>query len=241
LWSSSVAAVAFDCFGTLADFAEPDFIRLFGDLSRSFQLGIAARELWDLWLRHGRELAKERGRDPDDPLAGPEPSFVPMRDIWLPQFERTFATLAGRGNSAQARQLMIERLSAANCYPEVPLLLNELRSTHRLAVLSNADDDFLDACLTRNGLKFETVVSSESARSYKPRAPIFESLWRNLGLQPDQILYVGDSPVADLLGAHAAGMPVAWVNRSGSGLPDRIPAPELELAALSALPEFLGA
>ena len=108
-----------------------------------------------------------------------------------------------------------------------------------MAVLSNADDDFLTSFLQRTGLDFETVVSSEAVRSYKPRATIFRALCDALGLPPGEVLYVGDSPIADLLGARAAGLAVAWVNRAGAKLPDRVPEPDLEIRDLTGLLDVL--
>jgi len=238
-WAAAVAAVVFDCFGTLANFGEPDFVAAFDELCHESGLALSGKELWNRWLEHGRDLARERGRDPKDPLAGPEPRFVPFREIWLPQFRRTFESLGAEADPVRARDFVVDKLSGARCYPEVAQVLGELRGRYTLAVLSNADDNFLHACLDRNGVKLETVVSSESARSYKPRARIFRHVCRLLGLAPEQILYVGDSPVADVLGAHAAGMPVAWINHAGIALPEKTPTPELELSALDQLPALL--
>jgi 2-haloalkanoic acid dehalogenase type II len=234
-----VAAVAFDCYGTLANFVEQDFVLVFDEICLQSRLPLSDRQLWDRWLEQGRVLARERGRDPQDPLAGPEPTFMPMRDIWLAQFERTFAPFGVAGRAAGARDLLVERLSDAGCYPEVAEVLQHLRAYYRLAVLSNADDDFLGACLARNELEFETVVSSESARSYKPRGPIFDRVCELLRLDAAQVLYVGDSPIADLLGARAAGMAVGWINRGRIALPENVPAPDLELTGLTALVNLL--
>jgi FMN phosphatase YigB (HAD superfamily) len=109
-----------------------------------------------------------------------------------------------------------------------------------VALLSNADDDFLLPCLERNGIAFETVVSSESARVYKPHEAIFHGLAAELGLKPAEIMYVGDSHFADVLGAKHAGLRVAWLNREGHALPDGVPQPDLELRSLSELVDLLG-
>jgi 2-haloacid dehalogenase len=240
-WMAGVRAVVLDCYGTLADFAEQDFITAFEEICSESSLTVGGRELWDRWLEQGRELARERGRDPQDPLAGPEPSFATLASIWLPQFALTFRALGETADAERARDYIVEKLAKATCYPEIPSVLEQLGRRFRLAVLSNADDDFLRTCLVRNRLEFEQIVSSESARSYKPRARIFHAIYGLLGLSAEQILYVGDSPIGDVLGARSAGMPVAWVNRSGVALPERIPAPQLELRDLSQLPRLLDA
>ena len=99
-------------------------------------------------------------------------------------------------------------------------MLSALKSRYRLGILSNADDDFLSACLEKNGLQseFEVIVTSESAGVYKPHQDIFHSFCEAVGLERHEVLYVGDSQSADVLGAKNAGMPVAWVNRDGSSL-----------------------
>jgi 2-haloalkanoic acid dehalogenase type II len=118
-------------------------------------------------------------------------------------------------------------------------VLHALRGSYRIAVLSNADDDFLSSFLKRTGLEFEAVVSSEAARSYKPRSAIFAHLCSLLELEPREVLYVGDSPMADLLGARSAGLATAWINRDGQKLPDKIPAPDVEIRDLRELLEVL--
>ena len=114
-------------------------------------------------------------------------------------------------------------------------MLEALRPRYRLAVLSNADDDFLTATLQRNNLRFDTVVTSEQAGAIKPDPAIFHYLTERLGLQPEQVLYVGDNPVPDVLGPRQAGLRVAWVNRTGIRRPRRVPPPDIRVRNLSEL------
>ncbi len=107
------------------------------------------------------------------------------------------------------------RLAEAEAFPDARAAVEGLRARYQVALLSNADDDFLLPCLERNGIAFETVVSSESARVYKPHEAIFHGLAAELGLKTVDIMYVGDSHFADVLGAKHAGLRVAWLNREG--------------------------
>lgn len=54
---------------------------------------------------------------------------------------------------------------------------------------------------------------SETFGLKKPDPTIFHAAAACLGLPPADILFVGDNPVADIVGAHAAGMPAAWLHR----------------------------
>lgn len=243
-WEAPISAILFDCFGTLADCGDRQFLNVFRRICEEATLPLAGKDLWDRWLEHGRALARERGRDPGDPLAGPEPQFAPYRDTWLLQFERLFQSLGGSvgcaGDAPGACRAMVDVLARARCFPEVHRVVDALRPHFRLGVLSNADDDFLGACLAENRLDFDLVVSSEMAGCYKPRARIFRHACDALGLPPAQVLYVGDHPVADVLGALSAGLPAVWLNRGSTTFPDRVPAPHAEIGDLGLLPRLLG-
>jgi 2-haloalkanoic acid dehalogenase type II len=132
-------------------------------------------------------------------------------------------------------------LADAPAFDETAYVLTSLKARYRLGILSNADDDFLTACLERNGLQsaFEIVVTSESAGFYKPSEDIFRSFCEAAGVARHEVLYVGDSQSADVLGAKNAGMAVAWVNRDGSPLKQGVPQPDHEIASLRDLLDIL--
>lgn len=57
---------------------------------------------------------------------------------------------------------------------------------------------------------FTCVVVSESAGVVKPHPKIFAAGAAGLGLPPEEILFVGDQPLADIQGARDAGMHTIW-------------------------------
>ena len=81
----------------------------------------------------------------------------------------------------------------------------------RLAVLSDLPPRRKLELLGLEG-RFEFALCSEESGYLKPARAPFELLERNLGLGPERILYVGNSPKIDL-GAKAAGMAAAIVSR----------------------------
>ncbi len=54
---------------------------------------------------------------------------------------------------------------------------------------------------------------SETFGLKKPDPAIFHAAAECLGIPPTDILFVGDNPTADVVGAHAAEMPAAWLHR----------------------------
>ena len=45
---------------------------------------------------------------------------------------------------------------------------------------------------------------------------IFHAACAGLDLPPQEVLHIGDDPALDVLGASAAGMRSAWLNRTGA-------------------------
>jgi putative hydrolase of the HAD superfamily len=92
--------------------------------------------------------------------------------------------------------------------------LERLRAAgFRLAVVSNSEGT-VEAMLEEVGLRpfFETVVDSAVVGSVKPDALIFQIALDRLGLRPADAVMVGDSPTADVHGAHALGIRAALVD-----------------------------
>jgi len=79
--------------------------------------------------------------------------------------------------------------------------------------VSNVDESDLQAAIAAHGLRFDGVVSSERARSYKPDRLIFEHAWSLLGVCPGRCVHVGDSLHSDVGGAQAVGITAVWIER----------------------------
>ena len=78
------------------------------------------------------------------------------------------------------------------------------------------------------GAPFQAVVTAESAGFYKPDPRIYEAGVEALHVLPDEVLFVAGSPF-DVVGAHAAGLRVAWHN------PARLAGDEAERRAFAVL------
>ncbi|MBI2216584.1 MAG: HAD family hydrolase [Candidatus Rokubacteria bacterium] len=122
-------------------------------------------------------------------------------------------------------------------------LLERLAERFRLAVVSNFDYSptalgILDAAGVSH--LFETIVVSDQVGWRKPKPDIFHVALGTLGVAPSEALFVGDRVDIDVVGAHAVGMPVAWINRHGDPLPQDIAPPTFEIRDLAELGPILG-
>ena len=103
--------------------------------------------------------------------------------------------------------------SSIRAYPFMAEALKAASGRYKLAILS----DFPLGCkldaLGVSGL-FCFEASSEEFGALKPSGIPFRAMLDALGLQPEEVLYVGDSESKDIRGASAAGMRSALISTS---------------------------
>ncbi len=105
-------------------------------------------------------------------------------------------------------------------YDDVAAALDDV---HRLgvatAVLTNGTTAQQTAKLSALGLLdvVGPVFTAEDLGVAKPRPEAFARVCTALGLPPEQVLYVGDNHVVDVLGARAAGLQAVHLDRTGHG------------------------
>jgi putative hydrolase of the HAD superfamily len=99
------------------------------------------------------------------------------------------------------------------CYSDAVPALERLAARYPLVSLSNGNAD-----LERIGLArfFHFSISSRAFGKAKPAVEIFHAACTRLNLPPDEVLHVGDDPLMDVVGASAAGLRSAWLNRHGA-------------------------
>ena len=177
-------------------------------------------------------------------LDGEVPAFRPYREEWPEHFEICFEELGLPGDPQRSHSRLVELIAEGQAFPETKRVVDSVSKRFPTALLSNADDDFLLPCMKRNGLDFAVVISSEGVGAYKPHAAIFRELSSRLELPPENILSVGDSKLADVIGAKNAGLRAAWLNRTGAEPwqrpPDHALDPDYEIRSLDGLLEILG-
>ncbi len=82
-----------------------------------------------------------------------------------------------------------------------------------ICCVSNADTKPLMAAITKHGLRFDAVVTSEAARCYKPEPLIFRQALNALGIRANRAMHIGDSLHSDIGGANNLGITTAWIRR----------------------------
>ena len=224
--------VIFDMFNTLAQDQAHQWDGTFASIIEDQGLGTDLEVFKAEWHSQARVFQQERVR-PDLP-------FQSYFEGWRDTYARTFDVLGLRGDAAAASRKSIRELGSRPLFDETRQALERVQSGWRIAVLSNADDDFLLPVLAGAGLQFEAVLSSEQARCYKPNAGLFQEMLRRLDTSPGEGVYVGDRQYEDVQGAGQVGLRTIWVNRSGTPADANLAAPDMEISSLLEIPGKLG-
>jgi putative hydrolase of the HAD superfamily len=207
--------VTFDAAGTLIHLSEPPG-KTYADVARHFGYDFDPARLEAgfraAWKSLGSRVESEGPRPDDD------------RGWWLEVVTRAL-TLGGY--SIQPMDEYFDRLYRAfalpgawKLFPEVDEVLGTLQSRSvRLGLISNFDRRLYEV-LEHLGIRdrFEYIVISSEVGSDKPAPRIFLEAARRFGVDPEQILHVGDDPERDGAGATAVGMTMILVDHRKLGL-----------------------
>ena len=191
-----MSAILFDFFGTLVSYSPSrteqgyprshalvphlSYPEFLAGLDACFARFDAAADVDDREFSMAETAAAFLGRPQDDPAVA--------------EFERTY----------------IAEWSAAVAYPDgVDTLLKELRSRHRLAVVSNPHSPtMVPRMLAAHGIAdlFDAVVLSVDVGRRKPHPAMYSAALDALGITAAEAVFVGDSREADFVGPTAAGI-----------------------------------
>ena len=176
-----------------------------------------------------------------------ERSRFSRREIW-----RSVCDALGQG--IDERRLVAwegeywERVNAlTRVFPEAPGILDALRATHRLALISNTQGQAeggghrLGAFPDLERVFECIVIAGEKDIPAKPDAEAFLHCLRKMKLDPDECIYVGDDYRFDVCGSRDVGMRPVWlkhrsVDRNWPVVDTDVPV----ITSLEALPSLCG-
>jgi 2-haloacid dehalogenase len=217
-----IAALTFDCYGTLID----------------WEAG-TIEALRPLLTRNGVTLSDDEiirfCQDFEEPLC--EPPFKPYKDVLagvVDGFGRHFDFRV----SAAERSGLAASVASWRPFPDTVEALRALGRRYTLAIISNIDDDLFAASARQLEVPFDAVITAEQARCYKPRPPIFEEALRRLGAAPGSVAHVAEG-VTEIAPMRQLGCTTVWVRRNGRSARLLTEASDLEVPDLRSLMPWL--
>lgn len=119
---------------------------------------------------------------------------------------------AGIPHTDEEVRTLVAHIEKLRPFPEVPAALDRLRSSYRLAILSNGDPDMLEAARAHHGIAFDHIISVAVANAFKPHRATYAKAAEIVGVGMDEILFIANHAF-DCVGAKAAGMHAAFIDR----------------------------
>ena len=145
---------------------------------------------------------------------------------------------AGISHTQEEVRTLVACIERLKPFPEVPAALDRLRKKYKLAVLSNGDPDMLEAAKPHHGIAFDALISVAAANAFKPHIATYTKAAEIMGVRMDEVLFVANHEF-DCVGAKAAGMRAAFIDRRRRPFADWPYQPDLILPSMTALAEAL--
>jgi 2-haloacid dehalogenase len=133
---------------------------------------------------------------------------------------------------------LVDNIVRLRPFPEVPTALDRLRARYRLIVLSNGDPDMLENANPHHGVAFERVISVAEANSFKPHVATYTKAAEIAGVRMEQVLFIANHAF-DCIGAKAAGMRTAFIDRRQRPFGGTPHQPDLLVRSMTALADAI--
>jgi 2-haloacid dehalogenase len=171
-----------------------------------------------------------------------ERDHTPYREIGRQAVDFTLDR-AGIAHTMGEVDLLVSQIERLKPFPDVVAGLDRLRNHGlRLVILSNGDPDMLERGVAYSGTGplFDRVISVAEAGSFKPHAVTYRTAAQLLNVRPDEVCFVANHAF-DCVGAKAAGMRTAFVDRRGRPFGNDKYPPDFVVADFAELTTVLGA
>jgi 2-haloacid dehalogenase len=145
---------------------------------------------------------------------------------------------AGIAYTPDEVRYLVSEIEKLKPFPEVPAALEKLHRKYRLVVLSNGDPDMLETAKEYHNIPFDRVISVAEAGSFKPHVATYTKAAELLGLDMDQILFVANHAF-DCVGAKAAGMRTAFIDRRKRPFGETPYQPDILVASMAELADAI--
>ena len=119
---------------------------------------------------------------------------------------------AGFPHTVDEVRFLVAQIERLTPFPDVPEALARLKTRYKIVVLSNGDPDMLAAAKPFHKIPFDAVISVVVAGSFKPHVATYTRAAEIVGVPMDEVLFVANHAF-DCIGAKAAGMRTAFIDR----------------------------
>ena len=210
----TIKGLFFDLGGTLFSYRNVarTNIPIFIDSVRKMGVDESDEKIKHAYTNATREISHEYADKP----------YYLHRDLFHDMYLRFCAIVGARYDPEVHRHYHeIQQTALFNCLEVKPDCIETLaflkdRGLY-LSIVSNIDNDMLEPLVERENLHqyLDHWTSSETAKSCKPDPGFFDFALQKSTLNAQDVLFVGDSPEHDIVGAKRAGMGAVLIIEEG--------------------------
>lgn len=135
-------------------------------------------------------------------------------------------------------QQLDENWKNLEAWPEVSSVLNVLKQSYRLGVVTNCSNRLGHMAAELVGVPFDVIVTSDQAGFYKPDPRPYQLALDLASVKATEAIFVAGSAY-DLIGTASVGIPTFWHNRIGLKAPEGASLPIAEISVLTELPNAI--
>jgi FMN hydrolase / 5-amino-6-(5-phospho-D-ribitylamino)uracil phosphatase len=221
--------IGFDADQTLWDFV--------GGMQRA--LGAVVSEIEQLSTRRPAGMTVERLQQIRAEIVENRPGELDLARVRWFAFEQALGEVGLPSEGLTQRLYDVyfaNRSRPSDLFTGTNETLERLRAAgYRLGVMTNGNADLAEYGVVD---VFEFVVRAEDVGYAKPDQRFFKTAQERAGLDPQQMLLVGDNLVDDVQGAQNVGWHAVWFNQGGVTAPEWVQRPSI--ASLADLVQVLG-
>jgi putative hydrolase of the HAD superfamily len=208
----AIKGILFDLYGTLIDIETDESL---GEIYRSIAhfltyhgIYLHRWEVRDRYYEIMKQQKEERGEEyPEIDVEAIWNSFLKQEGIGAPLARRQLATILAQIYRGISRKLL-------QLYPDVKRVLNELRPTYRMALVSDAQPCYALPEMKAVGLEgyFDPIIISADYGFRKPDARLIKKALDTMKLVPAEVICVGNDMYRDIYGGSQLGIKTIFID-----------------------------
>ena len=208
----AIKGIVFDLYGTVLDIETDESLdEIYRAIANYLTYHGVYRHRWEVRDRYYaimKQQKEARGEDyPEIDVEAIWNTFLGQEGIGAPVARRELATILAQLYRAISRKRL-------QLYPEVTRVLDALRPTYRMALVSDAQPCFALPEMKAVGLEgyFDPIIISAHYGFRKPDPRLFRKALDTLNLVPTEVICVGNDMYRDIYGARRLGIKSIFVD-----------------------------
>ena len=195
-------ALIFDAFGTLFDVEQGGSAKAVMANITAHKIPVDKNEFIKEWKAFYKTYTAQNCK------------FMTEREIFILRIQMFYDKYGVKRNAQSDAEYLIKKAFMRKAFSETKTVIEKLMRCFKVFIGSNTDNDVLEAVMKNNGISVHKAYTSEDLKCYKPSPDFYYRILKENNLNPQDVLFVGDSLTDDVIGPKSVGMKTALVDRA---------------------------